>query len=143
MLFNQKSANVTGSSAIFDAVDAANLSEGTTSVRINQLAQKDVYQSITFADKEAQIAGGNDSGDMMVLSQSGRPVYQSDFTVNSASDIVDPSGGNITINIDGSDRVFSVSPTTTYKELIDSINEDQDLSATITINGRLSINSAD
>ncbi len=141
--FNQKSANVTGSSAIFDAVDAANLSEGTTSVRINQLAQKDVYQSITFADKEAQIAGGNDSGDMMVLSQSGRPVYQSDFTVNSASDIVDPSGGNITINIDGSDRVFSVSPTTTYKELIDSINEDQDLSATITINGRLSINSAD
>ncbi|RXK13514.1 hypothetical protein CP965_06840 [Halarcobacter mediterraneus] len=141
--FNQKSANVTGSSAIFDAVDAANLSEGTTSVKINQLAQKDVYQSITFANKEAQVAGGNDAGDMMILSQSGRPVYQSDFTVNSASDIVDPSGGDITINIDGSDRVFEVSSTTTYKQLIDKINEDQDLSATITINGRLSINSAD
>lgn len=141
--FDQKTANVTGSSAIFDAVDVGSISAGTTTVKVNQLAQKDVYQSNTFSDKDEQIAGGNDAGDMLVLSQSGRPVYQSDLKIDSASSIVDANGGDITININGSDRVFTVDPTTTYKELMNKINNDLDLNATITISGRLSIQADD
>lgn len=141
--FDQKSANVTGSSAIFDAVDVSSIDEGTTSVSVSQLAQKDVFQSVSFNDKDAQISGGNDSGDMLVLTQANKPIYQSDYKINSASDIIDPSGGDITININGSDRVFTITGTTTYKDLMNEINSDVDLNATITISGRLSISAAD
>lgn len=141
--FDQKSANVTGSSVIFDAVDVSSIDEGTTTVSVSQLAQKDVFQSVSFSDKDEQVAGGNDTGDMLVLTQSGRPVYQSDVKIDSASTIIDPAGGDITININGSDRVFEITGTTTYKDLMNQIDADTDLSATITISGRLSISAED
>lgn len=141
--FDQKSANVTGSSVIFDAVDVSSIDQGTTTVNVSQLAQKDVFQTVSFSDKDEQIAGGNDSGDMLVLTQAGRPVYQSDVKIDSASTIIDPAGGDITININGSDRVFEITGTTTYKDLMNQIDADTDLSATITISGRLSISAED
>lgn len=140
--FDQKSASVAGSSAIFDAVDVSNIDQGTTTVKINQLAQKDVYQTNTFADKTEQVAGGNDAGDMLVLTQAGRPVYQSDATV-AVGDLVDANGGSITINLNGVDKTFNVSATTTYQDLINDINADGELNAKITLSGRLSITSAD
>jgi len=141
--FDQKTANTTGSSVVFDAVDASSIDEGTTNVKINQLAQKDVYQTNIFSDADEQILNGNDSGDMLILDQMQRPVYQSDLKIDSASSIIDPSGGDITITINGNDRVFNISGTTTYKDLMTAINEDTDLKATITISGRLSITSED
>lgn len=141
--FDQKSANVTGSSVIFDAVDVSSIDQGTTTVNVSQLAQKDVFQTVSFSDKDEQVAGGNDSGDMLVLTQAGRPVYQSDVKIDSASTIIDPAGGDITININGSDRVFEITGTTTYKDLMNQIDADTDLSATITISGRLSISAED
>lgn len=141
--FDQKTANVTGNSAIFDAVDVSNIDEGTTTVKISQLAQKDVYQSNSFTDKSEQISGGNDAGDMIVLSQAGKPVYESDLKIDSSAALVDPNGGDITININGNDRVFTVDATTTYKDLMNKINDDTDLKATITISGRLSISAED
>lgn len=141
--FDQKSANVTGSSVIFDAVDVSSIDQGTTTVNVSQLAQKDVFQTVSFSDKDEQVAGGNDTGDMLVLTQSGRPVYQSDVKIDSASTIIDPAGGDITININGSDRVFEITGTTTYKDLMNQIDADTDLSATITISGRLSISAED
>lgn len=141
--FDQKSASVAGSSALFDAVDVSSIDEGTTTVKINQLAQKDVYQTNSFADSTAQITGGNDAGDMLILNQTGRPVYQSDTTVAS-TDLVDASGGgSITINIDGVDKTFNVTATTTYQDLISDINADGDLTAKLTLSGRLSVTSAD
>ncbi|RXJ76396.1 hypothetical protein CRV03_09845 [Arcobacter sp. F155] len=141
--FDQKSASVAGSSALFDAVDVSSIDEGTTTVKINQLAQKDVYQTNSFADSTAQITGGNDAGDMLILNQTGRPVYQSDTTVAS-TDLVDASGGgSITINIDGVDKTFNVTATTTYQDLISDINADSDLTAKLTLSGRLSVTSAD
>jgi len=141
--FDQKSANVTGSSVIFDAVDVSSIDQGTTTVNVSQLAQKDVFQTVSFSDKDEQVAGGNDSGDMLVLTQAGRPVYQSDVKIDSASTVIDPAGGDITININGSDRVFEITGTTTYKDLMNQIDADTDLSATITISGRLSISAED
>lgn len=133
--FDQKTANTTGSSVVFDAVDVGSLNEGTTKVHVDQLAQKDVYQTNIFADKTAAISG---SASTITLETAGKPVYQSDLTV-SADDIVDASGGTLTI--DGKD--FTLTATTTYSELVALINADDDLSAKITTSGRLEIKNAD
>ena len=49
-VFNQHLFDTTGSAAVFDAVDMATLEEGTISVNITQLAQKDAFQSNTIAE---------------------------------------------------------------------------------------------
>ncbi len=134
--FDNKTANVTGTSAVFDAVDAGSINEGTTSVNISKLAQRDVHQSTTFADPTANVSSG--SGDMITLDQSGRPVYQSNITV-SADDIVDSSGGDITI--DGTD--FTVTTDMTYSQLATLINNNENFNAKITSFGRLSITNSD
>ncbi|WP_323597387.1 flagellar filament capping protein FliD [Aliarcobacter butzleri] len=46
--FQQKSANVTGDGVSFDADDLSALKSGTLSVKVEQLAQKDVWQSKQF-----------------------------------------------------------------------------------------------
>lgn len=220
--FDQKVANVTGTSAVFDAVDVGQISEGTTEVFIEQLAKKDVYQTNTFADKEAVIAtsssidingktfttqgedfeslaqaindegsitatydsGANTltindgvngdvvfstdgktyndlatdidadvnftssisakpiSGDMLTLNQPGKPVYQSDIRVSN-DDIIDATGGTITINVDGVDKEFTINADTTYGDLIAEINLDEELDAKLSSEGRLSISHKD
>ena len=45
--FTQKAATTSGSSVSFDAVDSSKLTNGVTSVNIDTIAQKDVYQSNT------------------------------------------------------------------------------------------------
>ncbi|WP_417326218.1 flagellar filament capping protein FliD [Halarcobacter sp.] len=220
--FDQKVANVTGTSAVFDAVDVGQISEGTTEVFIEQLAKKDVYQTNTFADKEAVIAtsssidingktfttqgedfeslaqaindegsitatydsGANTltindgvngdvvfstdgktysdlaadidadvnfsssipakpiSGDMLTLNQPSKPVYQSDIRVSN-DDIIDATGGTITINVDGVDKEFTVNADTTYGDLIAEINLDEELDAKLSSEGRLSISHKD
>lgn len=59
-IFDQKSANVSGTSAVFDAADEASLNTGTTTVSIEQLARRDVYQSDAFdtVAKDADIDKG-------------------------------------------------------------------------------------
>ena len=59
--FDQKSANVSGDSASFDAVDETNLNEGTTTVDITALAKRDVFQSSAVAGtvKDTVISAGN------------------------------------------------------------------------------------
>lgn len=49
--FQQKSANVTGDGVTFDSDDLSALKAGTLSVKVEQLAQKDVWQSEQF-DKD-------------------------------------------------------------------------------------------
>lgn len=215
--FDQKTANVTGTSAVFDAVNVSAINEGTTTVFIEQLAKRDVFQTNSFGDASNKIptsstinlngesftTQGEDftklatlinassnftasynsstgdltiddgngakvfsatgkkysdissdiqaegtitssiparpaSGDILTLSQSGRPVYQSDITVKS-DDVVDTSGGTITIN--GKD--FTVTAEMKYSELVDLINKDDDLNAKITLSGRLEVTHTD
>lgn len=215
--FDNKTANTTGTSVVFDAVDASSINEGSTSVHISQLAQRDVFQTDIFSDGTAiiptslsviinaetfttqgedfsnlatqinssssfsssydsigetiTINGGSgdevfstagntyadvvglinasinftssvpskpDSGDIITLAQSGRPVYQTDIVI-AADDIVDALGGILTI--DGKD--FTLTATMTYSELVDLIDADEDLDAKITSSGRLSIINAD
>ncbi|MFW2565044.1 flagellar filament capping protein FliD [Aliarcobacter butzleri] len=46
--FQQKSANVTGDGVVFDSDDLSALKSGSFSVKVEQLAQKDVWQSKQF-----------------------------------------------------------------------------------------------
>ena len=57
--FDQKSATTSGDSVLFDAADVSALSKGVTTVKINSLAQKDVYQSneISSEDVEKPLTG--------------------------------------------------------------------------------------
>ena len=64
-VFEQKSATTTGDSVVFDAVDASGLNTGTTNVSVSQIAQRDVYQTATFSDKEALIS--NTPGSMITI----------------------------------------------------------------------------
>jgi len=57
-VFEQVSASATGDSAVFDAADVGALSEGTISVDITQIAQKDAYQSNTFASADTLVGDG-------------------------------------------------------------------------------------
>ncbi len=56
--FEQKSATASGDSVVFDSDDLKALKTGTTTVNIEQLAQKDVYQSDIIADKNALVNKG-------------------------------------------------------------------------------------
>lgn len=53
--FEQKAASTSGDSVTFDAADVKTLQKGFTSVNVTQLAQKDVYQSNSFAAKDTLI----------------------------------------------------------------------------------------
>ena len=57
-IFDEVSATTTGSSANFDATDTSSMEEGTISVDITQLAQKDVYQSSTISDTTSTMDSG-------------------------------------------------------------------------------------
>ena len=58
--FDQKSANTTGTSVVFNASDVTKLNTGTTNVSISSLATKDVYQSNTFSSKSDILSPIND-----------------------------------------------------------------------------------
>ena len=141
--FEQVAASTTGSAAVFDAVDIAGLTPGTNYVEVFQLAQRDVYQSstVTAAQKDEQVIGGNDTGDMLVISQSGRPVYQADvMTTDPANDTILEAGQSGTIVV-GSTTV-NIDDTTTWTQLKEALAADEDLSVTI-VNNRLSVKNKD
>lgn len=69
--FNQVTASTTGTAAVFNAINAEDLEEGTISVTIEQLAQRDVYQTNVFGDKTVQVADGNDDGDSISIEVGG------------------------------------------------------------------------
>lgn len=57
-IFDQVTASTSGSSVSFDATDTSNLDPGTISVTVDQLAQKDVYQSNIISDITEEMTSG-------------------------------------------------------------------------------------
>lgn len=100
-VFNQHLFDVSGNSAVFDAVNKSKLKEGTTSLNVSQLAQNDVFQSSKFSDASATIAGGQDSGDKITI------------TV----------GTNAPIEISTEGK--------TYQDLVNEINQNDSISASV------------
>lgn len=66
-VFEQVTASTTGDAAIFDAANVGALKEGTSNIKITQLAQKDVIQTMKFTSKTDLIAGGQDAGDKITI----------------------------------------------------------------------------
>ncbi len=139
--FDRKSANVSGSSVIFDAVNESAINEGTTTVHIEALAQRDVYQSDVISNPDDIIAGV-DANDMLVLAQDGNPTYQSNIHGVSGDDTVS-SSGTLTIDVNGTAKNFTITSSMTYSDVVDMINQDEDLNAKITLSGRLEITHSD
>ena len=141
--FEQVMASTTGDAAVFDAIDVGGLTPGTNYVSITQLAQRDVFQTSTFteAQKDAVMTTGQASGDMIVISQDGRPVYQSDSTTTDpTTDLILGAGesgtvvvGTTTVNIDD---------TTTWDDLKTQLSADETLSVSF-VNNRLSVKNVD
>jgi len=58
-VFDEVAATTSGSSVSFSAADTANIDPGTITVDVEQLAQKDVYQSDEISSKDALIGAGS------------------------------------------------------------------------------------
>ena len=69
--FEQVTASSTGTAAVFDAYDVSGLEEGSNTITVNQLAQRDVFQTTKFTDAEALINGGQDTDDKISISVNG------------------------------------------------------------------------
>ncbi len=70
-MFEKKSATTSGSAVSYDASDVSGLINGTTAITVTQLAQKDVYQTNVFSDKDAQVIDGNGVGDKITVTVDG------------------------------------------------------------------------
>ncbi len=101
--FDQKTANATGDSVIFDAADESALNTGTTSVTINTLAKRDVFQSdaVDSTALEADV----DSGDLVISLAGADGLYTTTHTIDTTGK--------------------------TYEEIAQSINYISSLSASI------------
>ena len=83
-IFDEITATTTGSSVSFDAADTSKLNPGTISVTVEQLAQKDVYQSNTISDITSTITNG---GTLSI--KVGDTTYYFDTTGKSYEDLVE------------------------------------------------------
>ncbi|PLY06485.1 MAG: flagellar hook protein FliD [Arcobacter sp.] len=101
--FDQKSANVSGTSATFDAADETKLNIGTTNVTITTLAKRDVFQSSAVDATVKDTALGAES---LVIALAGTDgLYSNSYT------------------FDTTDK--------TYSQLADEINLNSDLTASV------------
>lgn len=141
--FEQVLASTTGDAAVFDAIDIGGLTPGTNYVTITQLAQRDVFQTSTFseAQKDEVMTTGQASGDMIVISQDGRPVYQSDSTTTDPStDLILGAGESGTVVVGAT--TVNIDDTTTWDDLKTQLSANADLTVSFE-NNRLSVKSAD
>ena len=83
-IFDEITATTSGSSVTFDAADTSKLNPGTISVTVEQLAQKDVYQSNTISDITSTITNG---GTLSITV--GGTAYDFDTTGKSYEDLVE------------------------------------------------------
>ena len=83
-IFDEITATTSGSSVTFDAADTSKLNPGTISVTVEQLAQKDVYQSNTISDITSTITNG---GTLSI--KVGDTTYDFDTTGKSYEDLVE------------------------------------------------------
>lgn len=106
-VFNQFLFDTAGSSAVFDVTDSNALVEGSTSVNVTQLAQRDVYQSTLIGDPENDTLTGS-----IKISLGGVDIFGAE-----------DADGNVTGELDVTGM--------TYKTLAAEINAKDGLTASI------------
>lgn len=70
-IFDLKTASATGTSASFSVYDISSLESGTYTIDIQQLPQKDVFQTNLIYDTSSLITNGQDSGDQISITVKG------------------------------------------------------------------------
>ncbi|MFW2612841.1 flagellar filament capping protein FliD [Aliarcobacter butzleri] len=126
--FQQKSANVTGDGVSFDADDLSALKNGTLSVKVEQLAQKDVWQTDQFDGTNVTKDSLVDKGTLTI---NGTPIDTSD---KSYSDLVkeinkiDGVQASIVEDSTGKFRISIKSSETGEANKIDFTNSNGDIS---------------
>ena len=92
--FDEITATTSGTSVSFDAADTSKLNPGTISVTVEQLAQKDVYQSNTISDITSTITNG---GTLSI--KVGDTTYYFDTTGKSYEDLVEEMSYNSKLDV--------------------------------------------
>lgn len=101
--FNQKSANVMGEGVVFDAPDLNALKNGSLSVKVKQLAQKDVWQSNSFnVSKDALVNQGT-------LKINGKDIDTTNLTYNQLVSEINKIDGVKAALVDNSAGKFRLS----------------------------------
>jgi flagellar hook-associated protein 2 len=142
--FDAVSASTTGTAAVFDAVDVSGLDEGTTNITVTQLAQRDVYQSVTFtqADREKGLsilsvdadADGNDLDGSGVANDSDEDYSDADLELIKSSKLsvkVGDTTYDFNVYKDLSVDKVSELQSKSIDELAAEINENENLIASI------------
>lgn len=100
--FDQKSASATGDSVIFDADNLSALKTGFTSVKVEELAQKDVWQSQTFSSDSETLGAGTLS--FKIGSGEEKTVTMTeDMTINDLAKELSKMGVNASVEKVGND----------------------------------------
>lgn len=131
--FEQKSASATGTAALFDAANVGKLNVGTTSVKIEALAQRDVLQSAKIYDKTSTILGADSDDDTLVITHGGN-----DFTFETKDKTYEQLITEINYNSNFSANLEEVS-SGEYRLVIKSKEPGLDNALTIKENGSLSL----
>lgn len=129
--FEQKMATVSGEAAIFDATDVGKLNTGTTSVDITKLAQRDVFQSSTFTDKDAVIS--NSAADILTIQHNG-----ADYTFDTNGKTYEQLASEINKNENFTASVEQVG-SSDFRLVIKSKEAGLDNALTMTENGALNL----
>jgi len=119
-LFNQVLTDATGTSAVFDMLPGNDMELGTTEVHVDQLASKDVYQSNTFTDPEAEVIASATEEDVITIGVAGKPTYQSSKVTTDGVAVPD---GTFSIDYGGVNSIDITTSGTTLAELRDLIND--------------------
>ena len=146
-IFNQYVFDSSGASAVFDRDESSVLEDGLTSVHVDALAQKDIYQSDSVTNKTSTI-GGTSEEDTITIGIESKPVYQSNAVYdNSSNALSNVSGssfvGDFTINNGTTDFTITTDATTTWDDLKDQINNADSTLVAKFENNRLSITHSD
>ena len=96
--FDQKTANASGTSAVFDAVDVGELNTGTTDITVSTLAKRDVFQSdpVNSIVKDTDI----DAGDLEIAIAGSDGLYSSSYTFDTTGKTYDQLASEINLNSD-------------------------------------------
>lgn len=150
-VFNQVLTETTGDSVMFDAVKTAGLDEGTTKIWVEQLAQKDVFQSEKIGavgmDEDSNISVGQTVGDNISIEVDGETFVFNAYTLDDdgvtttaksyktlAAEIAANSKLQASYEAVGTNTDDPANPYTEYRMIIKSEESGVENSLTITYN---------
>ncbi len=129
--FDQILAETTGDDVVFDAVDMSGLEEGTTSISVSQLAQKDVYQSKQLIGINADT--DTISGDSLSVQVGTNTAYTFDTAGKTYQAVVDEINGKEDLQA-SLEKVGTTGGDDIYRLVIKSTETGVDNALTITQN---------